>query len=911
MILRGIHVENWRCIRRLDLDDLPDGIIVLHGPNRTGKSSLVRAIRCCLFDCDHDAMGKDIKASIPWDGGGPPKVIVEFTVSGAHYRLTKVFSKKKEGTALLEKKAGAGWQVEQDAPKEASRRARELLGSDKSSAGLNQLLWLNQGETALPDEENIDRSLEEKLVHVLGVMVTGRDLAFKHALDKRCATWFTEKTGRYKENCPVAHWQTLHEERLAIRDQELQKLRQWESAILQLQACEDELPIRHKAVERARTEVEQLQHERERSKERVRQYHDAEIALKSAADTLERAEEANKKSEQARERSAAAGRQLALVNEELQSAQLDVDERMQDHEDHAHSLELASQREDEHLAGRDQIEDRAKLVSIARQERQLDKVLQAVGSHEKAASELEEQLLKATAPDEKALKSLRDNRRHAGELRAGLQASTWTLTVTSARATTIELSLDGQACPAVDCQAEERRSWSIRQRALVQIGDMGQVEVARTQQALDLERMARDLARLDQEYEDGVRSYQQDPTDDSCLDRLAERRIQRESWVHQLKKTRSAVEMIAPGGQGALELERTRLEQQRQFILERRPDLASWEPRAEELEECEKQFKSQAAELERVRRGCEIAERVALEKLKQTGTLVHEHKEKLAAATALEKACRDELERLGAAETIAANLAEARVGRVKAEAALAANQLTEAEQTIDQRLTEAETSLQERNNRLRELEDKLIGLRTFLQGNEGLHTRLADAEAAVQEAENALAREKIEAEAHRRLRDLFEACRENQVQQVMGPIASRVLDWSRRIGLEDYQEVRFGDKFLPEGIAMGGATTATPIVLDEESYGTEEQLSILVRLALGGVLANEEPAVAILDDPLAHADPIKHRRMLEILRLAAAGNAAWTPPAGRLQILILTCHPDRFDHLPGARHIDLPQVMAR
>jgi hypothetical protein len=204
-----------------------------------------------------------------------------------------------------------------------------------------------------------------------------------------------------------------------------------------------------------------------------------------------------------------------------------------------------------------------------------------------------------------------------------------------------------------------------------------------------------------------------------------------------------------------------------------------------------------------------------------------------------------------------------------------------------------------------------LELRVGLRGNEGLHTRLADAEAAVQEAETTLAREKLEAEAHLRLRDLFEECRENQVQQVMGPISLRVLDWAKKIGLDDYREVRFGDKFMPLGIAVQSAGNTKPIEMDEESYGTEEQLSILVRLALGGVLARDEPAVAIFDDPLAHADPVKHRRILDVLRIAAAGGTTWNPPAGKLQIIILTCHPDRFDHLPGARHIDLQRLIER
>src|SRR6516164_11420748 len=111
MILNRIYVEHWRCIRQLELSQLGEGINVLFGPNRTGKSSLLHAIRSCLFDADHNSGGKEILTSYPWNGEGPPKVIVEFTAGGTGYRLTKVFSKKKDGTAVLEKRTGELWKA--------------------------------------------------------------------------------------------------------------------------------------------------------------------------------------------------------------------------------------------------------------------------------------------------------------------------------------------------------------------------------------------------------------------------------------------------------------------------------------------------------------------------------------------------------------------------------------------------------------------------------------------------------------------------------------------------------------------------------------------------------------------------------------------------------------------------------
>src|SRR5262249_46086463 len=157
--------------------------------------------------------------------------------------------------------------------------------------------------------------------------------------------------------------------------------------------------------------------------------------------------------------------------------------------------------------------------------------------------------------------------------------------------------------------------------------------------------------------------------------------------------------------------------------------------------------------------------------------------------------------------------------------------------------------LQERTRRLRALEDSQKELSGFLHGNEGLHHDLAEAETAVHEVETVLTRERLEADAHQRLRDLFDECRQDQVENVMGPIAERVLGWSRMSGLGDYKEIRFGDRFLPDDVLTSGATDHA-IRLHEDSYGTAEQLSLLVRLALGGILAKDEPAFAMLDDPL-------------------------------------------------------------
>jgi hypothetical protein len=79
----------------------------------------------------------------------------------------------------------------------------------------------------------------------------------------------------------------------------------------------------------------------------------------------------------------------------------------------------------------------------------------------------------------------------------------------------------------------------------------------------------------------------------------------------------------------------------------------------------------------------------------------------------------------------------------------------------------------------------------------------------------------------------------------------------------------------------------------------------MVRLALGSMLSTpEEPVVAVLDDPLTHSDTVRLDRMRPVLRSAAAGNTASTPPAGPLHVMVFTCHPEWFA-MDGAKIIDL------
>jgi predicted ATP-dependent endonuclease of OLD family len=84
MILESFEIENWSCIARLAVNDLPaTGVVVLHGPNRTGKSSIIAALRACLMDFPANSSKKDLKRWFCRNTDLKPRVSVAFRSAGS------------------------------------------------------------------------------------------------------------------------------------------------------------------------------------------------------------------------------------------------------------------------------------------------------------------------------------------------------------------------------------------------------------------------------------------------------------------------------------------------------------------------------------------------------------------------------------------------------------------------------------------------------------------------------------------------------------------------------------------------------------------------------------------------------------------------------------------------------------
>jgi hypothetical protein len=419
---------------------------------------------------------------------------------------------------------------------------------------------------------------------------------------------------------------------------------------------------------------------------------------------------------------------------------------------------------------------------------------------------------------------------------------------------------------------------------------------------------------LDATYKNALAAAGFDANDPAALDKLTTHRFEHHKWSGELHSVRDEFHKLAPKGLQAFDAERTRCRQGRDSILERHPEWSMWTPNQADIDAARCEFdrlKEKLAEAAKYAHESLLHERSLYE---QADRAFREVAEKLAGQNVLVKSLDDQLTRLGATSDLTDAIIRAQSKVEAAEAQVHAATLTDEERCVETRHQAAEAALKQREERLRDNEHGMRTLEGKLSGTEGLHQKRINAEQTVNDFAAALAREQRQANAHLRIKELFEQIRQTQVQRTVGPVSDRVVQWMQHLGLSEYGSLDFGDQLLPRGLVPRAAVSDGSVSFDDESYGTLEQLSILVRLALGTLLATSEPAVAILDDPFAHSDEAKHRRMIEVVQRAArgaAGDGRGELIATPLQIVILTCHPSRFDFIPDALHLDLEKLMQR
>lgn len=211
-----------------------------------------------------------------------------------------------------------------------------------------------------------------------------------------------------------------------------------------------------------------------------------------------------------------------------------------------------------------------------------------------------------------------------------------------------------------------------------------------------------------------------------------------------------------------------------------------------------------------------------------------------------------------------------------------------------EKLRNATQTLERVDRETREVQDELLQVTTRLRdrGEDGLAEELQEAVAVHDHGEVELRRYQARAAARKLLYDTLRTERELARKAYVAPLRRQIENLGRIVFGADF-EVELDDQDLSiTSRSLAGRT----VPFSSLSIGAQEQIALLSRLACATIVAPDGGVPIILDDALGNSDP---------QRLEAMGTALAV--AGRqCQVIVLTCQPDRYEHVGGAKVVRLP-----
>ncbi|MEI7543353.1 MAG: AAA family ATPase [Mycobacteriaceae bacterium] len=176
-------------------------------------------------------------------------------------------------------------------------------------------------------------------------------------------------------------------------------------------------------------------------------------------------------------------------------------------------------------------------------------------------------------------------------------------------------------------------------------------------------------------------------------------------------------------------------------------------------------------------------------------------------------------------------------------------------------------------------------------GAEGRQGQLDDAEAALLRirAQHDAIRDR--AEAAKLLRTTMIKHRENIQQRYVEPFRTELERLGRIVFADDSVKLDINPDLSIESRTHDGRT----VPYGSLSTGTREQLGIMVRLTGAALVADADTVPVVIDDALGFADPKR------LISMGTVFNAV----GERGQVILLTCQPDRYSSVRNATVIEL------
>lgn len=869
---------------RSEITGLGPGVNILAAGNEAGKSTLFRAVRACLFE-RHNTKNEIVR-NLATDGVSLPVTItLGFEHEGQSYTITKSFVKSPAASLVR-------GTTEIARGREADEMIWELLGIapgsgrsvDEAAFGI---LWVGQGQSFRVPEpsEAATTALNTAIQAEVGTLVGGeRARSVLSTLKAELALLVTD-TGRPKAGGPLAvatmQLETTEadlvdtERRLAILDIQLVDLtakrnergRLGDPALLakmvtDLAAAQQEV----KAGEAAVALLSQFEVAEQRSK----------VGLDRAERRVADLEERRARIDGDRKRHVELEEALTPIEEQATTARATA----QLARDEIVALDLQAEKGDEQERSLQRlggcVTRSAARPSLVRQQQTLE--------------ELEKRLVKNVAAlasnraTAAVMTSLDKVERELSVLIARLEASAPEVAVELMEAGVGKVLVGGQ-----------RLSGSVIQAAIdpmtIRVGDLAAITVSppAATNATDLKKRGHLQAQLSKLLQDAGAAN---------ANELRAARARRQEFETEAAGLLAEIGALGIDGTSpALAIERIKTEvEEIDALIAEALAKAKLEnlPTAEEVELRQNGLRQKREEARRKRQafdGAIDAQNTILSDLADTrgrlsGTRIEIQNRLEGDLAVLPDADRARL--IGDAEVA---VADARSDyRTKAAALEEQRKKAPPQEELERRrirVDRLERSLESQKLRLGSLEKEIANLEGQIQnaGGDGLGEKVEILREERGLADREVERHKARIATLTLLKETIESCYKEQRDRLHAPLRRHLQPFLNDVFPS--AELELGDDFSIAGIKRDGPAAET---FERLSTGTQEQIAVLVRLAMGAMICERgQPVPIILDDALVFSDDDRIEQMFDALNRAGQ----------KQQVIVLTCRTRAFTALGG------------
>jgi len=905
MNIDRVRLENFGIIAEPIELEFGRGLNVVFGPNEVGKTTLRRAMWVGLT-WPPSSQASEVKRLEP-RRGGTPHIEMHLSRDGLELTVEKTFKQTGE-TRLVVEEGGTPEELSGDP---AHQRLLEELGfggpggrtNTPEHEGLWPLTWVEQNADHEDPGGLLDAPGSDELTELLReegarTETRQREGVFGEVEDKYREYYTATGKEREAESSPLHQAkQKRNEANKKVEELEDDREKYLED-VEAYQEAQRDLDEIGEAIGRLEKELEDAERRSDRVDELEGERDDLERALERLEDREEYRSERLEAQDDRLDSIDTLKKEVEDLEQDLEDARAKLEkaeEDVSDVEEHEEELEervAALQEECDALRAR---------VGLLEAREELDSLEKALEEAKESREELEEVRAESEAieVDREALEELRELDGEIDAKRRELRAMAAGVEIEALE--TVEIEEGGERTELESGDVEERY---LDEPTAFEIGDVARVRVD-PGGGDDIGELADELEELQGDYESKLEEFGVE-----SLESAREAVNRRESLEEHENELQHDIE-IATDGEG-IEALRTDIasweskEESAESTLEEAPedlelpdDRSECESRADDLDE---EIEELQDTLEEVREDAKVARNSRRERRNRVEKLendIENRRERLED----EQDRRDEFrEEHGTVEELEEALEELReeMGAIEEEIEEIDDSLDElgAEQ-VEEEVERLEESIESHEERRRELRERRAELRSRLESDESidLKRRLEEARRELRDREEELRRERERAEARKLLHDTFCEVRDELQARVRQPLREEVTRLAGRI-LEFDEEsgaVMFDNDFEVDAVYREDRGADD---FEELSFGSREQMGLLVRLAVARLIADDEPMPLVLDDVLTSSDRERFDAVADVLRQTAKD----------VQIIAATCHEQRFRRVGDANYIDLEQV---